>query len=101
MERNVAPPEVAYGFIGLGNMGFPMALNLRAKISRKTKLIICDVIQAKTDRFLAQAKDRDFVRVSTNPRNIVEEASMIITMLPTSAEVKDVFNNPTTGLLSA
>jgi hypothetical protein len=24
MEGNVAPPEVAYGFIGLGNIGSPM-----------------------------------------------------------------------------
>ena len=42
------------GFIGLGTMGFAMAVNLVKKLPRGSKLFVYDISTDAVDRFVAQ-----------------------------------------------
>lgn len=49
------PPEATYGFIGLGNMGFGMARNVREKIPASSKLVVCELVTSQRDKFVQEA----------------------------------------------
>jgi len=42
------------GFIGLGNMGYPMVQNLAKKLSAETRIFIHDVNQASMEKLYAE-----------------------------------------------
>src|SRR5262245_28504754 len=79
------------GFIGLGNMGRPMASNLCRKGS---KLIVFDVKQDPV-RTLEGLGARAAADVAT----IASECDIVFTMLPASADVETVVTGPS-GLLA-
>lgn len=70
------------GFIGLGIMGRPMALNL---IRAGYSLVVYD-INPKPVEELRQAG----AEVASSPKEVAEKTSVIITMLPNSPHVKEV-----------
>ena len=92
---------LTYGFIGIGNMGYGMASNLRAKIPKASKLIICDVDTARRDKFIAESSEHGVTVPAQDPKEVSEEATIIITMLPNGAAVDKVFLDPSSGLLAA
>ncbi|EHY56256.1 3-hydroxyisobutyrate dehydrogenase, mitochondrial [Exophiala dermatitidis] len=91
-------PGVVYGFIGLGNMGFGMAKNLRESMPEEAKLLVCDVNHQRRDEFVSSVTRP--VQVAESPKIIAENCDIVITSLPTSDIVKNVFTDPSTGLLS-
>ncbi|KAJ1915590.1 hypothetical protein IWQ60_008391, partial [Tieghemiomyces parasiticus] len=90
------------GFIGLGQMGYRMAGNLFR--SRPAPFVIFDVDDRATARFVtehgAAQPDRD-LRIARTPAEVAEQADVIITMLPASAHVRDVYLGDPAGLLTA
>ncbi|XP_021888498.1 probable 3-hydroxyisobutyrate dehydrogenase, mitochondrial [Carica papaya] len=78
------------GFIGLGNMGSRMAKNL---IKAGYKVTVHDVNRDAMKKF-------SDIGVSTKetPTEVAETSEIVITMLPSSAHVLDVYNGPN-GLL--
>ncbi|CAI4231265.1 unnamed protein product [Auanema sp. JU1783] len=78
------------GFIGLGNMGGHMARNL---MKNGHKLIIFDVNKKTVDQFKAEG-----CQVATHPAEIAEASKSIITMLPSSPHVREVYGGDS-GLL--
>lgn len=65
-------PEVTYGFIGIGNMGFGMAKNLRAKIPQASKLVICEINQERRDEFVSTVKGS--LEVAETPKAVAEKS---------------------------
>lgn len=57
-----------YGFIGIGVMGWGMAKNLRAKIPPSSKLVICELVAERRDKFLAETDG--LIDVATSPREV-------------------------------
>lgn len=74
------------GFIGLGNMGVPMAANL---VGRGHEVLGFDLSQAA----LESAVDAG-VRAVGTVKELVVDAQVVITMLPTGAHVRDVVLGP-------
>src|SRR5208282_3478284 len=72
------------GFIGLGNMGGPMAGNL---VKAGEHVSGFDVVPASRD-----ASARDGVEIVANARSCVENADVVITMLPAGEHVLSVWN---------
>ena len=71
------------GFVGLGNMGFPMATNL---VKAGWKLNVCDTDKAKVDRFVAEHRQ-------TAPASLAEvgkNSQVVITILPDGHIVRRV-----------
>ncbi|KAH7386668.1 NAD binding domain of 6-phosphogluconate dehydrogenase-domain-containing protein [Phaeosphaeria sp. MPI-PUGE-AT-0046c] len=89
---------LSYGFIGIGQMGYGMAQNLRKKISRSSRFTICELDQNRRDQFISEADGP--VEIAATPAQVAEQSDVVITMLPKGVHVLDVFTNPSTGLLS-
>ncbi|KAI8942439.1 hypothetical protein NX059_000509 [Plenodomus lindquistii] len=81
--------QATWGFIGLGRMGYPMAMNLRAKIPAEDTLWVHDVNTAATKEFLKV--NPKGVRVADSVRQLAENAETIVTSLPAPQHVKGVY----------
>jgi 3-hydroxyisobutyrate dehydrogenase len=73
------------GFVGLGNMGGPMAANL---VKSGERVLGFDL--AATSR---EASARDGVQIVGNAEDTVENAEVVITMLPGGEQVLSVWND--------
>jgi 3-hydroxyisobutyrate dehydrogenase len=74
----------AIGFIGLGNMGGPMAANL---VKTGGHVLGFDLVAASRD-----AGAGDGVQIVGNAKETVEDADIVITMLPAGEHVLSVWN---------
>ncbi|PLW24351.1 hypothetical protein PCASD_06546 [Puccinia coronata f. sp. avenae] len=97
--------ENSIGFIGLGAMGLEMASNLLTKFPAPiSSFVIHDHSQSSVSRFVERhhpiGPQSTHVVTATTPASVARLASTIITMLPSSAEVEEVYLNPTTGILT-
>lgn len=70
------------GFIGLGIMGKPMALNL---MRAGYELNVCDVVSAVVEEFAQKG-----ACPCSTPKEAAEKSDLILTMLPNSPHVKEV-----------
>jgi 3-hydroxyisobutyrate dehydrogenase len=73
------------GFIGLGNMGAPMAANL---VKSGGPVLGFDVVPASRE-----TSARDGIQIVANARSTVEDADIVITMLPAGEHVLSVWND--------
>ncbi len=78
-------------FLGLGAIGTPMA----ARVSQAHQLIVWNRTAARADGFAATHS----VRAARTPREAAAEADVVVTCLPTSAEVEALLDGPD-GLLA-
>ncbi|KAG0141338.1 hypothetical protein CROQUDRAFT_110535 [Cronartium quercuum f. sp. fusiforme G11] len=111
-------PRSTIGFIGLGAMGKEMAANLLSKTfptsesqpnSSTTKaraFLIHDHCQQASlsmtefyDRH-AHLHSMGTIIPASTPASVARQASTVITMLPASAAVREVYLNPETGILA-
>ena len=84
------------GFIGLGNMGAPMARNL---LKAGHDLTVFDVVQSNVDALVNLGNGR--VKSANTPAAILESGvDAVITMLPAAQHVKSVYLG-SDGILSA
>jgi 3-hydroxyisobutyrate dehydrogenase len=72
------------GFIGLGNMGGPMAANL---VKAGERVLGFDVVSASRD-----ISARDGVQIVANAESTVDGADIVISMLPAGEHVLSVWN---------
>lgn len=71
-----AVPNVTYGWIGVGRMGYPMALHLRALLPTTSKLVVCDVNAERVARFVEESKSLSktgAVEVASSPKEVAEQ----------------------------
>ena len=74
------------GFIGLGNMGLPMAVNL---IKAGHAIEGVDVNPASVEKLLAAGgSNAEFAKVAAS------RADVVITMLPSGKEVREIYSSP-------
>ncbi|KAE8552039.1 hypothetical protein EYB25_005930 [Talaromyces marneffei] len=96
----MASSEKTIAFIGLGVMGYPMALNLRKKIGSEYKTLICDVVQDALQTFQEEAAGTGPIEVVKTGYEAVQAADLVITMLPGSPAVRSVYLDEKTGILA-
>ncbi|KAK5211561.1 hypothetical protein LTR67_002064 [Exophiala xenobiotica] len=87
-------------FIGIGVMGYSMAVNLRSKLDSSYTLLICDVSSALIQKFQSQMSGKGPVEVISNGHEAVSRANTVITMLPTAGAVEKVYLDPSTGIIA-
>lgn len=80
------PAVPAIGLIGLGIMGRPMARNLR---NAGYRLIVHDVVRAAVDELTAEGAEP-----AGSPREVAAACDILITMLPDSPQVREVYLGP-------
>ena len=81
-------------------MGWPMALNLRKGLPSSTTLLICDVVASALEKFHYETSTLGPVETIENGFDAAQRADTVITMLPGSAAVKEVYLHPKTGIIA-
>lgn len=71
MGTTEGPPDATYGFIGLGNMGFGMAKNVRQKIPSSSKLIVCELNKAAREEFCKTVEGT--IETAGTPKEVAEK----------------------------
>ncbi|ODV89543.1 hypothetical protein CANCADRAFT_140437 [Tortispora caseinolytica NRRL Y-17796] len=79
----------SYGFIGLGNMGYPMASNLHKSLKPEDSLVVFDVVEGRLQQFLKEHPEK--VSAATNVSEVAEKSDTVVTMLPEPEHVRNVF----------
>lgn len=80
------------GFVGIGNMGWPMAANL---VGAGFEVTVTDVAPGRTEAFVAQVGGR----AAATSAEAAAGADALVTILPTSKHVEDVISQ-VKGVLS-
>ncbi|KAF2475340.1 3-hydroxyisobutyrate dehydrogenase-like protein [Lindgomyces ingoldianus] len=93
-------PDKTVAFVGLGVMGYPMALNLRKGLGPDYTLLICDVVPDAISRFQKDAQGEGPVEVVKSGAEAAKRANMVVTMLPDGAAVKEVYLDALNGVIS-
>jgi len=81
-RKEVIEMEKKVGFIGLGIMGMPMARNL---MKAGSDVVVYDCTKAKTEQMVSQGAQK-----ANSPREVAEEAPVVITMVPDTPDVEGV-----------
>ncbi|KAJ0162010.1 putative 3-hydroxyisobutyrate dehydrogenase, mitochondrial [Colletotrichum tanaceti] len=85
----------SYGFIGLGQMGYQMAKNLRAKLSPADEIRIFDINKTAVANLAKEMGQSQVsgakVAVVETARDAAIEADTVITVLPEPSHVKAVY----------
>ncbi len=76
----------AIGFIGLGIMGAPMARNL---LAAGYELTVLDIVSAAVDGLVAEG-----ATAGSTPAQVAADTDVLITMLPDSPQVEEVYLGP-------
>ncbi|CAG8360353.1 unnamed protein product [Penicillium salamii] len=95
--------DVTWGFVGLGQMGYNMAKNLRAKIPAEDTLIVRDINEDAMKRFATEAQEaarsngasasEGQVKLAENAREVAEKSTVMVTSLPESQHVIEVYHS--------
>ncbi|TAQ86468.1 hypothetical protein B7494_g5207 [Chlorociboria aeruginascens] len=85
--------QAQWGFIGLGQMGYNMAKNLKSKLPASDTLHVYDINLESIQRFAEETKDSSgaAVKLAGSPREAAEDSETTITVLPEPSHVKNVF----------
>ena len=83
MTVNAITPPSTIGFIGLGNMGYPMAKRL---CEAGFKLVVADLNQDTVNRFCSE----NGALAATNLADLGRQGRVVITMLPDGKAVRNV-----------
>ena len=83
-------------------MGYGMAMNIATKMPSSSSLIICDINQNAIDSFISEASAKNVsVTFASSPKEVAEQAEIILTSLPAGPHVHKVFTDESTGILAA
>jgi 3-hydroxyisobutyrate dehydrogenase-like beta-hydroxyacid dehydrogenase len=96
-SSNVTRIQQNVGFIGLGAMGLPMALNVKKRLAEGYDLYVYDVDPTSV---LAAVQQGGAIP-TTSPAEMGSITDVVITMLPNDKVLRNVVCDATTGLLSS
>ncbi|KAF2104423.1 putative 3-hydroxyisobutyrate dehydrogenase [Rhizodiscina lignyota] len=91
-------------FIGIGNMGWGMALNVRRKMPKNATLFIHDINLDACERFKKVAAEEvksGSVEIVKTSKEAAESANTVISIVPASKHVKAVYLTPGSGVIAA
>jgi 3-hydroxyisobutyrate dehydrogenase len=79
----VSAPIRSIAFVGIGNMGWPMAANL---LKAGFEVTVCDAVPGRADQFAGEVGGRSATSASDTAKGV----DAVVTILPTSAQVAEV-----------
>ncbi|KAI0700200.1 NAD binding domain of 6-phosphogluconate dehydrogenase-domain-containing protein [Cytidiella melzeri] len=102
MSRTEAQHCTGIGFIGLGNMGWRMALNLRKSLPNTTHVFIYDIRDDVLEDFISQSNSKGLGHViaCANSREVAGRSDVIFSIVSEGRHTRDVFLNEHSGVLT-
>ncbi|KAF2462460.1 putative 3-hydroxyisobutyrate dehydrogenase [Lineolata rhizophorae] len=93
--------EGNFGFIGLGAMGFPMAENIRRKMSSSKTMYVYDVYRPSCERFVNELGGIGPIEIVGSVKDVTENSSVVISIVPSAEDVRKVFLDGKEGAIAA
>ncbi|KAK7472431.1 hypothetical protein VKT23_000546 [Stygiomarasmius scandens] len=98
-----------FGWVGLGQMGYPMVTNLRRKLPKDRSLVIYDLDRSTCERFMKDWMDDTEqgqggvgeLSIVGNAKEVAENSDCFISIVPEGSHVKAVYLTPEIGALAA
>lgn len=80
---DVSAEVKTFGWIGIGNMGYGMAMSLASKMPPSARLVVNDINTTAVDKFIAEADSKGIKGVSKSgsPKELMAEAVHLILAL--------------------
>ena len=82
-------------------MGYAMAGNIRRKMPPTSALYVYDVYQPSCERFVSEYSSKGKVVVAASVKDATANSTVVISIVPTAANVRDVYLDETSGLVAA
>lgn len=82
-------------------MGYEMAKNVRQKMPASSTLYVNDISRAQCEKFLDEFHSLGPVEIVQTACEVAQKAGVIISIVPATLHVKDVYLNPKTGVIAA
>jgi 3-hydroxyisobutyrate dehydrogenase len=82
-------------------MGYGMASNVRKKMPSSATLYIYDVVEAASRRFKDQFSSFGPIEIVQSSKEAAEKSGTLISMVPTGNDAREVYLNPTTGVIAS
>ncbi|BCS28048.1 NAD(P)-dependent oxidoreductase [Aspergillus puulaauensis] len=82
-------------------MGFRMAVNLRKKMPSAATLYIHDIVPAACHRFATENSHNGPIVVASSAAEVAAKCRTLLTIVPTSQNVQQVYLDPVTGVVAA
>ncbi|OQV03817.1 hypothetical protein CLAIMM_08810 isoform 1 [Cladophialophora immunda] len=89
------------GFVGLGNMGFPMFSNLVSKLPETSTVHFYDVNPESMQRGLKESGAVAKLDPCSSSREVAEKSDLFMSMVPEGKHVRAVYLDPENGVLAA
>ncbi|CAK7233756.1 hypothetical protein SBRCBS47491_008719 [Sporothrix bragantina] len=93
--------DTNFGFIGLGAMGYRMAVNLRRKMAKDATLYVYDVNPTACKRFVEECGQDGPIIVATSSKAVATHCNTLLSIVPTSTNVAEVYLDPENGVVAA
>ncbi|EXJ70660.1 uncharacterized protein A1O5_05650 [Cladophialophora psammophila CBS 110553] len=87
--------------IGIGNMGFQMAGNVRKKMEGSATLHIFDVNGVACQRFVEKFCDFGSIRIASSSKEAANNSATVISMVPMDQHCRAVYLDHETGVIAA
>ncbi|KAF2093358.1 hypothetical protein NA57DRAFT_61484 [Rhizodiscina lignyota] len=100
VETDAQPPS-NIGFIGLGNMGFPMFSNLVSKLPSTTTVHFYDVSSDAIQRGLKESGAVAKLDPCGSSREVAEKSDLVVSIVPEGKHVRAVYLDEKDGVLAA
>ena len=82
-------------------MGFPMAKNLRRKMSKSATMFIHDVNSDACDRFKRETTEFGPVEILRTAKDVASKCPVLLSIVPASQHVRQVYLNRENGVIAA
>ncbi|KAF8893404.1 6-phosphogluconate dehydrogenase [Infundibulicybe gibba] len=80
-----------FGWVGLGAMGYPMAIQLRRKLPPTAEMFIFDLNEVILQHFISETAQFGRVYATESAREVAQQADCIISIVPEGSHVKAIF----------
>ncbi|OAA54567.1 3-hydroxyacid dehydrogenase/reductase [Niveomyces insectorum RCEF 264] len=97
-SNKAAPVPTSFGFIGLGAMGKPMALNLAKKLPPGSRVHVYDIAASAVDE-LCHAQPGNVIACK-NAKDVTMKSEVVFTIVPEGSHVKSVYLDAETGIVA-
>ncbi|KAF2662795.1 3-hydroxyisobutyrate dehydrogenase-like protein [Lophiostoma macrostomum CBS 122681] len=88
------------GFIGLGAMGYSMAMNVRQKMDSNATLYINDINNSACERFKSEYSSHGRIEIVSTAREASESSKIVISIVPGAVDVKKVYLDEKDGVIA-
>ncbi|KAL2105883.1 hypothetical protein VUR80DRAFT_7599 [Thermomyces stellatus] len=90
-----------YGVIGLGNIGYGMASNLRKKLPASTVLYVFDTNPSTIERLINELGSHGRIEAAPSPKELASLAGTVLSSLPAGPNVRQAYLDRDSGVVAA